>query len=103
VKQGQQIGGTPTPPMAPWQRRANELRKEIANLRESADARVAKAKADMQVLVDAACMERDRARANESRAVTTYVDATTLWFVQYRGFFGRLAFRLRYLFTGRIA
>ena len=102
MKQGQRIGGTPTPPMAPWQRRANELHKEIKNIRESADARVAKAKADAQVLINAACAARDQARAEEIEALAARGDAAILLSVRRRGFFGRLEFRLWYLFTGRI-
>ncbi len=103
MRRGTKVGGTPTPPRAPFEKKANEIRKELARVNKVSEQQTAKTKKDCRVLVDAAQEAQFNAETKLADALLARADVAKLNIANQRGWFGRVWFRLMYLFTGRIA
>ena len=88
---------------APFEKRADEMRKEMVRICKIRDERIVKIRQESQVLIDAATAAKTRAEFALAEVLSARVDVAKLNHVNQRGFFGRVWFRLWYLLTGRIA
>ncbi len=91
------------PPRAPFEKRANEMRKELDRVQKALKEQVAKVKRDAQATVDVARAAQTRAETQRDQALFCRADVTRLHRAQRCGWLGRVWFRLWYLFSGRIA